>query len=43
MEKTIEKIIEEINKAMPITASNKVKKGVDDCYREILTKYLIVE
>ena len=41
MKDNIEKIIEEINKEMPVTASDKIKDDINKCYRDILTKHLI--
>ncbi len=37
----IEYIIRDLNEEMEVHASNKVKKEVNDCYREVLTKHLI--
>jgi hypothetical protein len=40
MKDKIEKIIKDINKAMPAVCDKKVQKDIDNTYREILTKHL---
>lgn len=40
MKDKIEKIIKDINKAMPAMCDKKVQKDIDNTYREILTKHL---
>ena len=41
MTNKIEEIIKELNEEMPVTATDKVKKEIDQCYRDVLTKHLI--
>lgn len=40
LQNKVEKIIVAINKEMPITAEDDVKKDIDRCYRRILTNIL---
>ena len=41
MKNTIEEIIKDINKEMPVTGSSEVIDDVNKCYRDILSKHLI--